>query len=107
MVKQSLVEFAAAMAPKSKGSSTMGVKKSTVWTMARSSRSLYTPVSSPGLVPNKTFGSMEQGSPSRATRRSSGPILLPHPPAFTRPVSKILSSLEVDKNFSPTEFGDA
>ena len=49
--------LAAAMRPKSYGSSTIGVKKSTVCTSARSSRSRYTAASSPVAEPTSRRGS--------------------------------------------------
>src|SRR6266567_6047756 len=53
----SLSELVAAIWPKVNGSSTMGVKKSTVWTRAVSGAIRYTPASSARSKPTKTFGS--------------------------------------------------
>ena len=55
MAYTSLSELAAAMAPKVNGSSTMGVKKSTVCTRASSAVNLYTPASSAVSKPTSTF----------------------------------------------------
>ena len=57
MAYTSLSELAAAMAPKVYGSSTIGVKKSTVCTRASSAVSLYTPASSAVSNPTSTFSS--------------------------------------------------
>jgi len=57
----SLKALAAATAPKSYGSSTTGVKKSTVWTMAVFSLILYTAASSGDFNPTRTAGSLDTG----------------------------------------------
>src|SRR5580692_8430333 len=49
------------MAPKVYASSTMGVKKSTVWTKAHSGVSLYTPASSAVSNPTSTFSFAQRG----------------------------------------------
>src|ERR1700757_746953 len=83
----SLRELAAAIWPKVKGSSTTGVKKSTVCTNARSSLIRYTPASSLVLKPTSTFGSV--GSGRRRSIESSVPglSLAAQPAALTMAVS--------------------
>src|SRR5579862_3354225 len=58
----SLTEFAAAIAPNVYGSSTIGVKKSTVCTRAHSGESLYTPASSAVSNPTSTFSFGQRGT---------------------------------------------
>src|SRR5665213_1181914 len=70
----SLIAFAAAMRPKSYGSSTIGVKKSTVCTIASSSVSRYTPASSLVLIPTSTLGSVGAGKPRNAERPSESVV---------------------------------
>src|SRR5579859_5136050 len=55
MAYTSLNEFTAAIAPNVYASSTIGVKKSTVWTRAHSGVSLYTPASSDVSNPISTL----------------------------------------------------
>src|ERR1700740_1139521 len=83
----SLRELAAAIWPKVNGSSTIGVKKSTVCTSARSSLIRYTPASSLVLKPTSTFGSV--GSGRRRSIESSVPglSLAAQPAALTIAVS--------------------
>src|SRR5437016_2291965 len=69
MAYTSLTELAAAMAPNVYGSSTIGVKKSTVWTRAHSGVNLYTPASSAVSKPTSTFPFAQRGM--RASTRSS------------------------------------
>src|ERR1700733_13262418 len=69
------------MAPKVYGSSTMGVKKSTVCTMARSLVSWYTPASSAVSNPTNTFGFGQRGTPGSTRSRTLGLSLDAHPPA--------------------------
>src|SRR6266481_4448914 len=83
----SLRELAAAIWPNVNGSSTTGVKKSTVCTNARSSLIRYTPASSLVLKPTSTFGSV--GSGRRRSIESSVPglSLAAQPAALTMAVS--------------------
>src|SRR5258708_27468538 len=83
----SLRELAAAIWPNVNGSSTTGVKKSTVCTSARSSLIRYTPASSLVLKPTSTFGSV--GSGRRRSIESSVPglSLAAQPAALTMAVS--------------------
>src|SRR6266403_1264581 len=87
MAYTSLRELAAAIWPKVNGSSTTGVKKSTVCTSARSSLIRYTPASSLVLKPTSTFGSV--GSGRRRSIESSVPglSLAAQPAALTMAVS--------------------
>ena len=61
IAERSLNAFVAALAPNVYGSSTIGVKKSTVATMARSSVSRYTAASSRVRVPTSTRESSTTG----------------------------------------------
>src|SRR3954471_19215844 len=67
------------MRPNSYGSSTIGAKKSTVWTSARSSRSTKTPASSKVSRPTRTRRSACVGTPLSASARSPGPSLAAQP----------------------------
>src|SRR5260370_39097670 len=87
----SLSELAAAMAPKVKGSSTIGVKKSTVCTSARLSVSLYTPASSLVSKPTSTFSFGTRGKLASTWSKTFGLSLDAQPAAFTCAV-----------NFAPT-----
>src|SRR5215472_6162768 len=75
------------MAPKVNGSSTMGVKKSTVWTRARSSATRYTPASSLVSKPTSTFGSLGTGKRRRIESRVPGLSFAAQPAALTMAVS--------------------
>ena len=79
MAKTSDIAFAAAIWPKVYGSSTMGAKKSTVWTSARSSRSTKTPASSKVSRPTRTRRSACVGTPLSASARSPGPSFAAQP----------------------------
>src|SRR5215472_5110185 len=75
----SLRLFAAAMAPNASGWSTMGVKKSTVETSARSSAIRKTAASSPVVAPTRTLGSSRAGSAPRTCPSSTGLSLQAQP----------------------------
>src|SRR5699024_3471978 len=91
MAYTSLMAFAAATCPKSYGSSTIGVKKSVVWTIAVSSFNLYTPASSFVSSPTSTFGfGVLAGRLRNTFARSVGPILHPHPPLDDNEVNFIV-----------------
>src|SRR5476649_1290313 len=77
------------MRPKSYGSSTIGVKKSTVWTSANWSLILYTPASSLVAIPTSTFGSVVGGKRRRTCARSAAPTLLAQPALDEYSVSRI------------------
>src|SRR5271165_4897958 len=83
----SLSELAAAICPKVKGSSTIGVKKSTVCTRAKSSLSRYTPASSLVLKPTSTFGSVGSGRRRKIESSVPGLSLAAQPAALTMAVS--------------------
>src|ERR1700686_139646 len=88
--------FAAAICPKSNGSSTMGAKKSTVWTSARSSDRRYTPASSNVSLPTSSRGSDITGSAASARDRSPGPIFDAQPAHRANSVSLKISSRVFD-----------
>src|SRR5262245_34206296 len=67
------------MAPKAAGSSTMGVKKSTVVTSARSAVSRKTAASSPVVAPTSTRGSSRAGSAPSTCPSSTGLSLQAQP----------------------------
>src|ERR1017187_4594691 len=75
------------MAPKVYGSSTMGVKKSTVCTRASSAVSLYTPASSAVSNPINTFSSAQRGTLAKTWSNNFGLSLDAQPAAFTCAVS--------------------
>jgi hypothetical protein len=87
MAYTSLSALAAAMAPKVSGSSTMGVKKSTVCTRASSAVSLYTPASSAVSNPISTFSSGQRGTVASTWSKTFGLSLDAQPAAFTCAVS--------------------
>src|ERR1700694_5492247 len=88
------------------GSSTTGVKKSTVLTIARSSRTRYTPASSPVEIPTSKLGSPLRSSRARTAERSSGPNLPAQPAALQRAVSR-MSSLRLALLFSFSAIDDS
>src|SRR3954471_3158965 len=71
--------LAAAIRPNAYGSSTIGVKKSAVCTIASSSVSCTTPASSAVSAPTSTRGSVGRGSPATIGRRSAADSLQPQP----------------------------
>src|ERR1035437_4981122 len=83
MAYTSLSALAAAMAPKVYGSSTTGVKKSTVCTRASSAVSLYTPASSAVSNPIRTFSSAQRGTLAKTLSYNFGLSLDAQPAAFT------------------------
>src|SRR4029077_18403126 len=87
MAYRSLREFAAAICPKVKGSSTIGVKKSTVCTSANPSPSRYTPASSLLLKPTSTFGSVGNGRRRSIESSVPGLSFAAQPAALTMAVS--------------------
>jgi hypothetical protein len=87
MAYTSLSALAAAIAPKVYGSSTMGVKKSTVCTRASSAVSLYTPASSAVSNPINTFSSAQRGTRAKTWSKTFGLSLDAQPAAFTWAVS--------------------
>ena len=83
----SLSELAAAICPNIYGSSTIGVKKSTVCIIAISSVTLYIAASSDVSIPTIRFLSSNFGNLPRTWARVSGPILAAHPAVFVKLVS--------------------
>src|SRR6266581_143551 len=80
----------AAMRPKSWGSSTMGVKKSVVATIACSSFSRYTAASSLDSIPtSRSFGRPRIGVLARISERTAGAILQPQPPPWENCVRRM------------------
>src|SRR5574343_931652 len=76
----SLMSLVAAMRPKSKGSSTMGMKKSVVETTPRVSSMAYTAASSREALPTQRRGSRCWAPlPARMVSNTLGEILQPQP----------------------------
>ncbi len=75
----SLRAFVAAIRPNAYGSSTIGVKKSTVCTIASSGVTSTTPASSDVSVATSTRGSVGRGNPATIGRRSAADSLQPQP----------------------------
>src|ERR671922_2784084 len=76
----------AAIRPNAYGSSTIGVKKSTVCTIARSGPSWTTAASSAVSAATSTHGSEDGGSDATIGRRSAADSLQPHPAPCDREV---------------------
>src|SRR5436305_11262524 len=76
------------MAPKVNGSSTMGVKKSTVCTSACSGEMRYTPASSALSKPTRTLGSCCRANFPSTESSAAGLSLDAQPAAFTDSVSR-------------------
>src|SRR3954447_23242699 len=91
----SLHAFAAAIAPKSDGSSTSGGKKSVVETIATSSLSRYTAASSKGAKPISSAGSAVPASSFTSADRGEAPHFAAHPPHDVHSVSRISGAREV------------
>src|SRR6266404_2034660 len=87
MAYTSLSEFAAAICPNVNGSSTIGVKKSTVCTSAISGLSRYTPASSLVSKPTSTFGSVGRGKRRKTESSNPGLSFAAQPAALTMTVS--------------------
>ena len=82
IAKTSEMAFVAAIRPNSYGSSTGGVKKSTVWTRPTPSAICTTAPSSKPVVPARTRGSVTAGrSRSRTARSAAGSLHAQPPPA--------------------------
>src|SRR6516164_4970606 len=75
------------MAPNVYGSSTIGVKKSTVCTKAHSGVSLYTPASSAVSNPTSTFSFAQRGIWASTWSKTFGPSLDAQPAADVCAVS--------------------
>src|SRR6478735_7079067 len=78
----------AAMRPNSNGSSTGGVKKSTVWTRPTPAAISTTAPSSKPVVPARTRGSVTGGRSRRRTARSADGSLQEQPPPAAIEVSR-------------------
>ncbi len=74
------------MRPNAYGSSTIGVKKSTLWTIAISSESCTTPASSAVSAATSTRGSVGRGRPATMGRMSAADSLHPQPAPWEREV---------------------
>src|SRR6266481_3312717 len=88
-------ELAAAIWPYEKGSSTMGVKKSTVCTRARCRSRRYTPASSKVLELTSTLRSNEIGSCGKTCRRACWLNLEAHPALEESEVSLRICSRDI------------
>src|SRR6267378_4884244 len=80
--------LAAAMRPKSYGSSTMGVKKSTVATIARSAERRNTAASSRAAASTRIRGSVAAGTWRKTCANSAGPSLQAQPAPCENAVSR-------------------
>src|SRR5438309_5576148 len=81
------------MRPKSKGSSTIGVKKSVVATSAWLSFRRYTAASSAVSVPtSRSFGRPRIGVEARISDSTAGAILQPQPPPWLNSVNRIFGN---------------
>src|SRR5580658_8038748 len=89
------------MAPKVYASSTMGVKKSTVWTKAHSGDSLYTPASSAVSNPTSTFSFAQRGIRASTWSKTFGLSLEAQPAAEEAVVRRRFEVVDTLKN---TEF---
>src|SRR5512146_711223 len=83
------------MAPNQYGSSTMGVKKSAVRTIAVSPEMRYTPASSAFADPTSTFGSDNCGRCPRTWDKSAGLNFAAQPAQLDRCVSLISMQLNI------------
>src|SRR5436309_10844076 len=96
MAKISESELAAAICPYEKGSSTMGVKKSTVCTRARWRSRRYTPASSKVCELTSTLRSNEMGSCGKTCRRACWLNLEAHPAQDESEVSLRICSRDIE-----------
>src|SRR5580658_11360946 len=86
------------MAPKVYASSTMGVKKSTVWTKAHSGDSLYTPASSAVSNPTSTFSFAQRGIRASTWSKTFGLSLEAQPAADEAVVRRRFEVVDTLKN---------
>src|SRR5215510_2060302 len=96
MAKMSESELAAAIWPYENGSSTIGVKKSTVCTSARWRSKRYTPASSNVFELTSTFRSNEMGSCGKTCRRACWLNLEAHPAQDESDVSLRTCSRDIE-----------
>src|SRR5256885_14719565 len=81
------------MRPKSKGSSTMGVKNSVVAAIFYKSFNRYTAASSLDSIPtSRSFGSPRIGVLARISESTAGAILQPQPPPWENCVRRMRSA---------------
>src|SRR6266498_680857 len=99
MAKMSESELAAAICPYENGSSTIGVKKSTVCTSARCRSRRYTPASSKVFEFTRTLRSNEMGSCGKTCRRACWLNLDAHPAHDESEVSLRICSRDI--GFTP------
>src|SRR5205823_3718664 len=100
-------ELAAAIWPYENGSSTMGVKKSTVWTRARCRSRRYTPASSNVFELTSTFRFNEMGSCGKTCRRACWLNFDAHPAQDESDVSFWICSRDIDiTSFQPFSIFD-
>src|SRR5215217_4741916 len=90
------IEFAAAIWPYENGSSTIGVKKSTVCTSARWRSNRYTPASSNVFELTSTFRFNEMGSCGKTCRRACWLNFDAHPAQDESDVSLRICSRDID-----------
>src|SRR5438309_8419276 len=95
IAKISESELAAAICPYENGSSTMGVKKSTVCTRARCRSSRYTPASSKVFELTSTLRSNPMGSCGKTCRRACWLSLEAHPAQDESEVSLRICSRDI------------
>src|SRR5512143_4145831 len=91
------------MAPNQYGSSTIGVKKSAVRTMAVSLEIRYTPASSAFDRPTRTFGSVIAGNCPRTWDSSAGLNFAAQPAQLERCVSLISIEINYDIFFRKSQ----
>src|SRR5437899_2476019 len=96
IAKISESELAAAICPYENGSSTMGVKKSTVCTRARCRSRRYTPASSKVFELTSTLRSREMGSCGKTCRRACWLNLDAHPAQDESDVSLRICSRDIE-----------
>src|SRR5215471_15201981 len=94
--------LAAAIWPYENGSSTIGVKKSTVCTSARWRSKRYTPASSNVFELTSTFRSNEMGSCGKTCRRACWLNLEAHPAQDESDVSLRICSRDIGIHLLPT-----
>ena len=97
--------LAAATCPNTYGSSTMGGKKSTVCTIARSSRRRYTAASSEWSNPTSRLGSRGASKPSKSLASCPAPTFAPHPAHSASLVSLTSSAMAFILHPHPVALG--
>src|ERR1700733_15411590 len=92
------------MAPKVYASSTIGVKKSTVWTKAHSGVSLYTPASSAVSNPTSTFSFAQRGIRASTWSKTFGLSAEAQPAAEVWAVRRLLVLVGADMSLEYKEY---